>query len=77
MISLSTNLSNKDIFNQNKQDYEIALKNSGYKEKLIYKSRKDNIKIQNWSNDWKRKSYGSHLHITYMAVATKIGREFF
>ena len=31
MIRLSTNSSDEDIFTQNKQDYEIALKNSGYK----------------------------------------------
>ena len=30
MIRLSTNSSNEDIFTQNKQDYKIALKNSGY-----------------------------------------------
>ena len=34
MIRLFTNLSNEDVFTQNKQDYEIALKSSGYKEKL-------------------------------------------
>ena len=33
MISLSTYSSNEDIFTQNKQDYEIALKNGGCKEK--------------------------------------------
>ena len=42
MIRLSTNSSNEDIFTQNKQDYEIALKIFKYKEKLIYKSRDDN-----------------------------------
>ena len=55
MIRLSTNSSNENIFTQNKQDYEIALKNSGYKEKLIYKSRDDNTNILNRSNNRKRK----------------------
>ena len=36
MIRLSTYSSNEDIFTQNMQDYDIALKNNGYKEKLIY-----------------------------------------
>ena len=30
MIRLSTNSSNEDILTQNKQDFEIALKNCGY-----------------------------------------------
>ena len=46
MIRLSTNSSNEDIFTQNKQDYEIASKNNGYKEKLEYKSREDNKNIK-------------------------------
>ena len=46
MIRLSTNSSDVEIFIQNKQYYEIALKNSGFKEKLIYKSREDNTNIQ-------------------------------
>ena len=63
MIRLSTISSIKDIFTSNKQDDEIVLKNIGYKEKVIYKSREDNTNIQNRSNNRKKeKSYGSHLH---------------
>ena len=61
---------------QNKQDYEIALKNSGYTEKLIHKSKENNRNIQIKSNNWKRRI----LWFTppcNMTVATKIGREFF
>ena len=71
MIRLSTNSSNVDIFTQNKQDYEIALKNSGYKEKLMYKSRENNTNIQNRSNNRKRKILWFTLPYN-MAVATKI-----
>ena len=76
MIRLATNSSIEDIFTQNKQNYEIALKNCGYKEKLRYKSREDNTNIQNKSNNRKRKilwftpSYN-------MAVAIRIGEFFF
>ena len=36
---LSTNSSNKDIFEWSKQEYEMALKNGGYGVKLEYKDR--------------------------------------
>ena len=38
MTRLSTNSTNIDIFTQNKHDYEIALKNSGYKTIIVYKT---------------------------------------
>ena len=63
MIRLSTNSLNKDIFTQNKLDYEIALKNIGYKEKLIYKSREDNTNIQITSNNRKKETLWVHTAI--------------
>ena len=69
MIRLLTNSSNEDICTQIKQDYDIALKNIGYKEKVIYKSREDNTNIQNRSNYRKKeKSYGSHLHKKWLQL---------
>ena len=50
MIRLSTNSSNEDIFTQNKQDYEIALKIVDIK-KNSYKSREDNKNIRNKKNN--------------------------
>ena len=75
MIRLSTNSSNEDIFTQNNQDYEKALKNSGYKEKLIYKSREGKTNIQNKSNNSEKKIlwFTTPYHT---AVATKIGKLF-
>ena len=76
MIKLSTNSSNKDILIQNKQDYEIDLKNSGYKEKLMYKSREGDTNIQNRNNNRERKIWWFTPPYN-MAVTTKVGREFF
>ena len=63
MIRLSTNLSNEDTFAQNKQYYEIALKNSEYK-------KNSHIKVEKTIQIYRRgviiekgRSYGSHLHI--------------
>ena len=70
MTRLSTNSSNIDIFNQNKTDYEIALKNCGYKT----------------INECGDKVNGGHNHkrrIPWfnrpfnMCVANNIGKEFF
>ena len=38
MFRLSTNSSDINIFTQSKHDYELSLKNSGYKIKLVYKN---------------------------------------
>ena len=76
MIWLSTNSSNKAIFTQNEQDYEIALKNRGYKEKPLYKVREDNTNIQNWSINRKMKI--SWFPYPYgMAIAKKNRKIFF
>ena len=73
-IRLSNNSSNMDIFNQNKHDYERALKNSGYKTKLIYKNSNEasNTNKKNRSRKvlWFTPPYN-------MAVASKIGKNFF
>ena len=39
MTTLSTISSKIDIFTQNKHDYEIALKNGGFKTNLVYKTK--------------------------------------
>ena len=46
------------------------------KKKIIYKSREDNTNIQNKSNNRKKKIL-LFTPAYNMAVATKIGREFF
>ena len=38
MFRLSTNSSKINIFTQSKHNYELVLKNSGYKTKLVYKT---------------------------------------
>ena len=40
MIRLSTNVSNEDIFSQNKQDYDIALKTEDIKKNSYIKLEK-------------------------------------
>ena len=51
MFRLSTNSSNINIFIQSKHDYEMALKNSGYKTKLICKP----MDVRNrWNNRAKK-----------------------
>ena len=73
MIRLSTNLSNDDIFTQNKQDYEIALKNNGYILYPLFFKAISFIKVEKTIQTYrirliigKGKSYGSHLHITWL-----------
>ena len=54
MTQQSTNSSNIDIFTQNKNDWEIALKNGGYKTNLIYKTRNECSDKQNGKSNHKR-----------------------
>lgn len=73
---LSTNSSSANIFNQNNQDYERALENSGRKTKLTYINT-DNS--PNMYDKWKnraRKILRSNLPYK-LAVTTKIGKIFF
>ena len=74
MMRLWTNSSNEDIFTQNKQGYEIALKNNRYKEKFIYKSREDNADIKNDNRKRKILWFTSPYK---MATAIKKGRKLF
>ena len=64
MIRLSTNSSNKDIFIQNKQDYEIALKNSRKNSYIKVEKTIQTYRIRVIIG--KEKSYGSCLHITWL-----------
>ena len=72
---LSTNSSNIDIFEQSKQDYEKALKNSGYNVKLRYKNSIETPNTQKrknrpWRILWFTPPYN-------MEVVNKLDREFF
>ena len=66
---LSTNSSNIDIFKQSKQDYEKALKDSGYNIKLSYKKKKKKKKTNNTetSNIHKR-TKTKHNSLVYSSV---------
>ena len=55
MTRLSTNFSNIDIFIQNKPNYETALKNSGYKTNLVYKTINECVDKQNGRQAHKRR----------------------
>ena len=59
---LSTNSSNIDIFEQSKQDYEKALKDSGYNIKLSYKNNTETSNIYKRKNR-PRRIFGLHLRI--------------
>ena len=75
VLWLSTNSSNIDIFSQNKLEYKAALKNSGYKAKLVLKSRDEAEDVCNRNN-----RTGNILYLTpssNMAVSHKIGKDFF
>ncbi len=50
MVSLPNNSSNHDNFTENKHKYEATLKNSGYKSKLVYKSRDEVVDLCNRNN---------------------------
>ena len=50
MARLSSYYSNINSFTQNKHEYETALKNSGYKAKLVYKSRDEAADVRNRKN---------------------------
>ena len=73
MIRLLTNSSDEDIFTQNKQSYEIALKLMDIKKNSCIKSREDDTNIQNRSNNRKGKILW-FIPPYNMTVATKIGR---
>ena len=47
--------SNKDIFDEGKKDYEEALRESGYKEKLSYEKGKNNLSEKDKNKDKKKK----------------------
>ena len=71
MVRLSTNSSNSDIFTQNKHEYEAALKTSGHKTKLVYKSRGEIVNLRNRNKKprkilWFTPPYN-------MAIANKVG----
>ena len=53
MFRLSTNSFN--IFTQNKHNYELALKNSGYKAKITYKTMAETSDVHNRRNNRIRK----------------------
>ena len=74
MVRLSTNSSNIDIFSQNKHKYEMALKNRGYKAKLVYKSR-DEADVRNRNNKAKKILWFTPPF--NMAIVDKIEKEFF
>ena len=46
MFRLSTNSSYINIFFQNKHDYDMAPKNSGYKDKLVYKNIDETLDVR-------------------------------
>ena len=75
MFKLSTNSSNIDIFTQNKHDYEMSLKNSTYKAKLVYKTTDETLDVCNRRNNRERKI----LWFTppyNIAMANKLGKEY-
>ena len=55
MFRFSTNFSNIDIFTQNKCDYEMALKNSCSKTKLVYETMDETVDVHNRKNSRARK----------------------
>ena len=66
MIRLSTNSLNEDIFTQNMQDYEIALKIEDMKKNSYIKVKKT-IQIYRIKVIIRKgKFYGSHLHTTWL-----------
>ena len=76
MFRLSTNSFNINIFTQNKHDYELALKNSGYKDKFVYKTTEETLDVRNRRSYRERKT----LWLTQpynMALANKLRKEFF
>ena len=73
--SLSTNSSNKDIFEQSKQDYEKALKDSGYNVKLIYKNSIEGNNTQKRKNRTRKILWFNPLY--NMEVINNLGKEFF
>ena len=72
---LSTNSSNKDIFERSKQEDEKALKNGGYGVKLAYKNSRGGTNTQKGRNRprkilWFNPPYN-------MEVVNNLGKEFF
>ena len=72
---LSTNSSNIDIFEQSKQDYEKALKDSGYNIKLSYKNSTEISTIYKRKNRPRRILWFTPQY--NMEVVNKLGNEFF
>ena len=67
MSRLSINSSDINIFTQIEYDYELALKNCGYKTKLLYKTTDETFNVRNRSKKI----------LCNMAVAYKLRKEFF
>ena len=63
------------ILTQNKNDNEVALKNSGYKAKLIYKTMDETSDVCNRRCNWARKIW--FIPPYDIAIANKSGKEFF
>ena len=75
MLQLSTNSSNIDIFTQNKYKYEAALKNTGYKAKLVYKCRDETADVHDRNNRTRKILWFPPPY--NMTIANKIGKKFF
>ena len=60
----------------NKHDYELALKNSGYKTKLAYKTTNESSNVRNRGRNRARKILWFSLPYN-IAIANKLGKEFF
>ena len=74
-IGFPTNSSNRDIFEQSKQDYEKALKDSGYNVKLIYKDSREGSNTQKRKNRSRKILWFNPLY--NMEVTNNVDKEFF
>ena len=74
MVRLSTNSSHSDIFTKNKHEYEVALKNTGYKAKLVYKFSDEVADVHNGNN--RRRKILLFTPPYKRAVTNKIEKEF-
>ena len=75
MVRLSTYSFDIDIFTQNKHEYKMVLKNSGYMAKLVYKSSDEAADVRNRNNRARKMLWFTPPF--NMAVANKIEKEFF